>query len=98
MMGGARSVVCVRVLHDGGAVLAMGSHARSHRTLLLFSSRAISHREMPPLEGGEGEGRATEKASIVAQTPQGPSAIRNDGLFVAGTKHRGTGTGTSLFF
>jgi hypothetical protein len=29
--------VCVCVWHDGGAVLAMGSHAHSHRTLRLFS-------------------------------------------------------------
>jgi hypothetical protein len=62
MMGGARSVVCVCVC-GMMVVLCLRWEATLIPTALCASSRAISHRECPSLEGGEGS--ATENASIV---------------------------------
>ena len=58
--------VCVCVCVCGmRVVLCLRWEATLAPSALCSSSRAISHREMPPLEGGEGEGRAAENASIV---------------------------------
>jgi hypothetical protein len=46
-------------------VLCLRWEATLITTALCASSRAISHRETPLLEGGEGEGSAAENASIV---------------------------------
>ena len=48
-------------------------------TALCASSRAISHREMPLLEGGEGEGSATENASIVESRAMQVACWHHDG-------------------
>ncbi len=64
MVGGARSVVCVCAC-GMTVVLCLRWEATLIPTALCASSRAISHREMPLLVGEEGEGSATENASIV---------------------------------
>ena len=46
-------------------VLCLRWEATLITTALCSPSRAISHRETPLLEGGEGEGSAVENASIV---------------------------------
>ena len=80
MVGGARSVVCVCACGmTVTVVLRLRWEATLIPTALCASSRAISHREMPLLEGGEGEGSATENASIVESRAMQVACWHHDG-------------------